>query len=181
MHVGANYLVCKKLEERLLVRPSWEAEAGFVVERHMRGWRELLLRLHEKKKIQARGFWFRATNVVFGVKTERSLRREEQKKTAGPGGTGSWWGSGPEVGPGKDLGLAQPGASLADAAADWMRGPPLTHCWRLELCVPGRLKPPLYPGASSSPPLLLLPFSVCTPSSSSSSLLYTLPLLRSAP
>lgn len=43
----------------------------------------------------------------------------------------------------KDLGLAQPGASLADAAADWMRGPPLTDCWRLDLCVPGRPKPPL--------------------------------------
>lgn len=57
----------------------------------------------------------------------------------------------------KDLGLAQPGASLADAAADWMRGPPLTDCWRLELCVPGRPKPPLCLAVSHS---LSLPYSL---------------------
>lgn len=66
-------------------------------------------------------------------------------------------GSGSEMGPWKDLGLAQSGASLADAAADWMRGPPLTHCWRLELCAACRPKPPLclavsFSLASSTPP-----------------------------
>lgn len=84
-------------------------------------------------------------------------------------------GSGSETGPWKDLGLAQSGASLADAAADWMRGPPLTHCWRLELCAACRPKPPLclavsFSLASSTPPSLLLSFPlVCSSSSSSSS------------
>ena len=85
---------------------------------------------------------------------QRGVGREEQKKTAGPGGEVSWWGSGLE-----DLGLAQPGASLADAAADWMRGPPLTDCWRRELCVPGRPKPPLcLADCLSTPPSLYLSF-----------------------
>lgn len=55
--------------------------------RQTRGWRGLLLRLHEKKKTQAPGFWFRATNMVFGVKTERH--------EAGRAGEDSWaWRNG---------------------------------------------------------------------------------------
>lgn len=93
----------------------------------------------------------------------------------------------------KDLGLAQPGASLADAAADWMRGPPLTDCWRLDLCVPGRPKPPLclavslslslYALVSMSLPLPLSIFlSVSSSSSSFSFSLYPAPsLLTSSP
>lgn len=80
----------------------------------------------------------------------------------------------------KVVGLTQPGAGLADAVAAWMRGPPLTDCWRVEQCVPGRPKPPLCLVVSAVVFLsvaLPLPcfLSVSSSPFSSSFLLYPLP------
>lgn len=79
------------------------------------------------------------------------------------------------------VGLAQPGAGLADAVAAWMKGPPLTDCWRVEQCVPGRPKPPLCLVVSPVVFLsIVLPLacflSVSSSPSSSSFSLYPLPL-----
>lgn len=96
----------------------------------------------------------------FGVKSERcGVERAGRRRQLGLEEKGVDGALVLRWGPWKDLGLAQPGASLADAAADWMRGPPLTHCWRLELCVPGRPKPPLCLAVSlslSNPPSFYL-------------------------
>lgn len=100
--------------------------------------------------------------AIWGGKSRRRQLGLEEK--AVDGALVLKWGRG------KDLGLAQPGASLADAAADWMRGPPLTDCWRVELCVPGRPKPPLCLAFSpclslpeSTPPSLYLSLSPVLP------------------
>lgn len=61
----------------------------------------------------------------------------QRKKPAGPGGVDGALVS--KQRPRRDLGLARPGASPADAAADWMRG-----------TTTDQTKPPLCPSATAS-------------------------------
>lgn len=88
--------------------------------------------------------------IRLGLKTPRYGVGKSNRRQLGPEEKATDRAPVLRWGCGWNRGLAQPGASLADAVADWMRGPPLIDCCRLELCVPGRPKPPLCLAASLS-------------------------------